>query len=337
MEYAGAVAAKRERFDYLDGWRGIAIASVLLSHFFSIESLYLGRLGVDLFFVLSGLLMSRILYEERTPLPVFYRRRASRVFPVFALFVVVMVLASQILNLRYTSDEILATLSFTRTYFPAGLPIWDSEVPITHLWSLNVEEHSYILLSLLTLIPFLRRREGPTLIGLSLLTLVISVLYVKGFAPSEDWELRTECAAAALLMSAGYRQVCNKFSAYVRPWMPLVAFAAGVSCYLWCAPFWTRILVAPFLFAFSVNHIGETYAVVLRALSTKTLVMLGIWSYSLYIWQQPFYKLKEFLPAGMPLLMAFACGTASFYLFESPIRRWLNRNWNGSSPSPVPA
>ena len=76
------------RVDYLDGWRGMAIALVLQGHFFPLSGFESGYLGVDIFFCLSGLLMSRILFVQRVPLATFYKRRISRIFPVFLLFVV---------------------------------------------------------------------------------------------------------------------------------------------------------------------------------------------------------------------------------------------------------
>src|SRR5579872_1267137 len=76
-----------KRIDYLDGWRGLAILVVLVAHFGHLESTNLGLFGVELFFVLSGLLMARILYEQRMPIGEFYRRRIARIFPLFYLFV----------------------------------------------------------------------------------------------------------------------------------------------------------------------------------------------------------------------------------------------------------
>ena len=71
------------RMRYLDGWRGLAILLVLEGHFLSILPLNTGRLGVDVFFCLSGFLMSGLLFIKQQPLSIFYKRRISRVFPVF--------------------------------------------------------------------------------------------------------------------------------------------------------------------------------------------------------------------------------------------------------------
>lgn len=126
---------------YLDGWRGMAISGVLLSHFAGLQVVNSGRLGVDLFFVLSGLLMSRILFEDKISLATFYRRRISRIVPVFALFLLVLFSAFAAAGIAVSFKEALASATFTRTFF-GEVQIWDSEFPIGHLWSLNVEEHS---------------------------------------------------------------------------------------------------------------------------------------------------------------------------------------------------
>ena len=86
------VTSPHERLDYLDGWRGLAIALVLQSHFLPIDGFDSGILGVDIFFCLSGLLIAKLLFIKRTPLITFYERRINRILPVFILFLSVMYL-----------------------------------------------------------------------------------------------------------------------------------------------------------------------------------------------------------------------------------------------------
>lgn len=312
---------------YLDGWRGLAIGLVLAEHFCGMWG-NAGKLGVDLFFVLSGLLMSQILFEKRTPLPIFYRRRVSRIVPVLLLFLTITLSASYAAGLAVTKADVFATPLFLRSYFDPF--IWRSELPIGHIWSLNIEEHCYMLLALIAAIPLLMKRAGWVMAGLGLSTFV-AIAFYREFHPSptQDWAIRTECAAAFLLLSAGYRQLKLK---HVQAWMPLAALLIGAACYAKGVHAFAKIVIAPFFLAFAVNHIGETYKAVLRALEWKPLCMLGIWSYSLYLWQQPFYEFKHILPTGTPLLLAFAVGLASFYWFERPTREWLNRYWRGRQP-----
>lgn len=324
---------------YLDGWRGLAIGGVLLSHFAGVPGFSSGRFGVDLFFVLSGLLMSRILFEERTPLPRFYRRRISRILPVFLLYCLTVFGLSQAMSLPWSGSEIVASLTFLRTYFPADLPIWETAVPVGHFWSLNVEEHSYMFLALIAAVPFLRKREGWFLIAIAALSASVIVWYWKhpSLAP-DDYALRTECAALGLLLSAGWRQIRGYFAFLIRPWMAPLALLIGAGCYLWEAPDWMKPLVAPFFLAFAVNEIGTSYRWIVRALEWRPLCLVGVWSYSLYLWQQPFYEFAHDgrIPSWVALPGAFAVGLASFYWFEKPTREWLNRNWRGRQPIAEP-
>lgn len=316
---------------YLDGWRGLAIALVLQEHFFYSAAIKSGALGVDIFFVLSGFLMSRILFVKRVPLTIFYKRRISRILPVFLLFVIVVYGATYVLNRSAEWGNFFYTASFLRTYVPAFPGIWETGIPVGHLWSLNIEEHCYIFLSIITLIALLRGREGLALIAVGTLSVAIHLAYVEfpSITPA-SYDLRTESMANFLLISAGYYLVREKIAPYVKPWMPIVAFVLAVFCYLEGVPWWLQVIFPPYLLAFTVNHLSETPEALRRALSTTSLRMLGLWSYSIYLWQQPFYEHKDqFAVAGisLALLGAMAVALCSFYLFENPVRKWLNKNW----------
>lgn len=317
-----------KHLDYLDGWRGLAIGMVLIQHFFGTPGFDSGRYGVELFFVLSGLLMSRILFEQHTPLILFYKRRVSRILPVFLLFCLSMFVMSRLANLPWSATEIETSLVFLRTYY-THVAIWHTAVPAGHLWSLNVEEHCYLVLALVAAIPFARRHEGWFVAGLAGISAAFIIWYFKNpeYQPDEYYLLRTECAAFGLLASASYAQIKRHFASLFHPWMMIGAFVLGAACYERGLPSWTEMLAAPLLLAFAVNHLDETYAWTRRAFSVKALCKLGVWSYSIYLWQQPFFKFKTSLPPGVALLCAFVVGLTSYYLFERPVRDWINRNW----------
>lgn len=309
--------------DHLDGWRGLAIATVLTAHFVGAPWINAGRLGVDLFFVLSGVLMSRILYDQRVALATFYWRRISRILPVFLLFLAALYVFAHLRALQWAPGEIIASMLFLRTYFPLDLDIWETAVPAGHLWSLNVEEHSYVVLALIAAIPMMRGREGWVLMAMACACAAMVLWYWRTPDSPDDYMLRTETAALGLVLAAGYHKLKRHTERYVRAWMPLVALAMGVACYLTAVPDVVKALIAPACLAFAINHIGSTYQSVLTALRCKPLRMLGIWSYSLYLWQQPFYRYQDEL-AGLALPLAFAVGLLSYYAFESPMRKWLN-------------
>ncbi|MCD0423664.1 acyltransferase [Rubrivivax sp. JA1024] len=316
-----------DHVDYLDGWRGLSILGVLQGHFLWLPGLDGGSFGVSMFFVLSGLLMANILFVKRQPLPVFYRRRASRILPAFVLFVAVVFAASWTWGQRFTAAEFWSTLFFLRTYYPAS-GIWGTGMPIGHLWSLNVEEHCYLLMSLLALVPLLRGREGLWLLAIGFGCIATGFVYVRIGAAAPRWgALGTEVAGAALFVSAGYRLSCDGLRRHVPPWLPVVTLLTAFVL-AQRGPWWSQALL-PLLLAFSVNHLGESGAWFQRLLSARLLRRLGLWSFSLYLWQQPFFQLKSTLPGGALAGLGAACCVAllSFYLVEKPARDWLNRRW----------
>lgn len=322
------MTAPADRQPILDGWRGIAIALVLVGHFLPKTPGFMsGLLGVNVFFVLSGLLMSNLLFVRRTPLGTFYKRRASRILPVFLLFVAVVFSVASWRGIEWQAAELWATLLFLRTYYPLTPGLWDTPLPIGHFWSLSVEEHSYLLLGLLSAMAWLRGREAWALIGLGLLSILVYVAFAKvpGLAP--PWgDLGTEALAGHLMLSAGYFLLRDRLRPFVRPWMPLAAIAIAIACHMpVLLPKWSSVLVSPFALAFAVNHLEQLPRTLVRLLAWAPLRQLGIWSYSIYIWQQPVFLAN--LPYGPGLLLALGIGIASFHLFEDPTRRWLNRKF----------
>lgn len=322
---------------YLDGWRGLAISGVLLSHFAGLQFVNSGRLGVDLFFVLSGLLMSRILFEDKCSLSTFYRRRISRIVPVFALFLLVLFVSFAMAGIVVSFQEVLASVTFTRTFF-GETRIWDSQFPIGHLWSLNVEEHSYVALSLIALLPWKKVYQGWLLIIIAALCwFAIAWCWKHPDIAPKDYMIRTECAALALLLSAGYAQIKHLFERFVQAWMAPLAFLFGCACYTEAAPDQLQPYVAPFLLAFAINHIGNSYAWVVKTLELKWLRMVGIWSFSIYLWQQPFTIWAENgqMNVALAFVSAMTLGLTSYYFYESPIRTWLNQHWGPKVVAPI--
>jgi peptidoglycan/LPS O-acetylase OafA/YrhL len=322
------------RIGYLDGWRGIAITCVLISHFLPIKGLDLGRMGVDIFFVLSGMLMANILFVKRVDLITFYKRRISRIFPVFFIFLSVICLASYMLNLSDEHQNYFYLLSFLRSYFPESPDIWNTGIPIGHLWSLNVEEHYYIFLSFVTLITIFKGKEFIPLILLGVGTIILHYIYLKYPDSSSGlFKLKTEVAASHLFLSSGYFLIKHKFKNYIYSWMPVVAFFLGVLCYFKDAHWTASWMLSPFFFAFAVNHLDMISKSLQQALSNRLLQLLGVYSFSIYLWQQPFYyygmKFGELFPfAGLVFLFSgIFTGILSFYYIENPIRKYLNNNW----------
>lgn len=271
--------------------------------------------------------MSQILFVKKVPLGRFYQRRISRIIPVFLLFTISVYTFSAWMKIEFSSEEVISTLLFLRTYIPSEPGIWDGPVPIDHLWTLNIEEHSYILMSLLTLWAFTRKSPAIPLLGLGLVSQLIVIYYLKNpDIAAKNFELRIECALSFIFYSAGYDLLKHHFRKFILPWMPILTLIFATACYTNTLPWWSSFFT-PALLAFSVNHLSETWQPFLRFLSLPGLRLLGLWSYSIYLWQQPFAEFKQHFYPGMAFLLAMAAGIASFYLFENPSRRWINHYW----------
>ncbi len=319
-----------KRVDVWDGWRGLAISLLLIGHFSHSQWIWEERLGVDLFFVLSGMLMSRILFEKRTNLKDFYIRRFSRIFPVLVLYVFVVYSLATIADWDFQIREIFANLTFIRTYYPSNPHIWDVEVPIGHLWSLNVEEHAYLIMSLITIVFLQNKYASISLILLGFLSIAIC-FYNYSSAESLDakFRLRTESAISFIFLSAGYNLLKNSKRIKPKTIAPVLTFLLAICCYEKHCPNWLSFSLSPILLAFTVNHLLDTPKIFQKLLSLKMIRILGIGSYSIYIWQQAFYRFSYTLPGHeiTGLLLSIVVGILSFHFYENPFRLWINNRW----------
>jgi peptidoglycan/LPS O-acetylase OafA/YrhL len=322
----------------LDGWRAIAILLVLFDHgsFFTFRPLgwtRVGGYGVEIFFVLSGYLITGKLIEDGS-LRKFYLRRVFRILPVvFAYLAVIVVLGFVFRLIPVAWSEIVASLLFVRNYlyFPSMARNWFT----IQLWSLSVEEQFYLVWPLVLL------KVG------------------KGIP-------RRQFFAAALLFAMGCGVIVlvhigRLFHLGGLHWMPYIKFGGlVVGCMLRIAfsePRTTAIIrkiffrrslgVVAALFAYIVAFhaqltmfdplicglavcatLVEPNAMFGRFLEFSALRWIGRLSYSLYIWQQlflcfalvyrPFGVFSTF-PLNFVSLLAVAC--ASYYLMERPLTR----------------
>jgi len=331
-------AARRPHLLYLDGWRGIAIICVLFGHFSRFEQL--GGIGVMVFFVLSGILMSQILFVDKMPLRLFYRRRLARIVPVFWLYIAVVFTAGGLAFNQFSSEELLSSALFLRTYFPNS-DIFHAAIPIHHLWSLNVEEHSYLYLSLLSLAALhWGERSARIILTVSSALCLAAFAYYKFHPPAAQsaFYLRTEVAAFPLLLSCALFLWLRRWPVAIPAYLPVVSFLAAFAIVAVSSSVFLGFVGISVLLAVSVNTLHVAPAQVLKFLSSRTLRWFGVCSYSIYIWQQPFFFLRRYSsweyasPAGCIAALVVASG--SFYLFENPVRKWLGYGVGLNRPRP---
>jgi len=320
------------RISTWDGWRGLAISLVLCGHFLDIEWLWEDRMGVDVFFVLSGMLMSTILFDKGISLKDFYIRRLSRVYPVLICYVVFIYSVASFYGVPFTYTEILSSLTFMRTYLPVEPGIWSTEVAIGHLWSLNVEEHSYLLLSILTLIVFSNRQIGILLLALGG-TFILLGLYKYISLDVNQFKLyliRTESAIVFILISAGYGVLKRQYHWAGNSILTISCLMLAFLCYINVFPLWMITTCSPILLSITVNHLDNIPRFFSWFLSLPALRYLGIYSYSIYIWQQFFFEYHWAIPLPMPFvsIIAITVGILSFYVVENPIRHYINTRYS---------
>jgi peptidoglycan/LPS O-acetylase OafA/YrhL len=335
----------------LDGVRGIAIAIVVAFHAFGWP--VAGTLGVDLFFVLSGFLITTLLLEEyersgRIGTRAFYVRRARRLLPaLFALLVPFLLIALSAVVFRGSLPSSLllglgGALTYTSNIVVAADP---SAVPaaLIHLWSLGAEEQFYIVWPLLLVV--LIRRGGVRIIGRALgVLLVVAVLYrlqllLRG-ASIERLYYAPDTHADSLLVGCAFGWL------FVRgrlPWFIASERARNVSIAVSLAAVIAAAVLlghVPSRLAYELQLVPTVFAVaagvfiacaalggssVARALSASPLAFLGRISYSLYLWHLPLLVAfaglhREFgLRSIAAVVAAVAVATVSRFMIELPV------------------
>lgn len=318
---------RRQHLGYLDGWRGLAIATVLLGHFWLDEvQPGLSGLGVNLFFVLSGRLMAEILFLREMPLPTFFARRFSRVFPGLFCFVVIVSLAFWQTPHMHGRLPVLGALTFTLNY----VMIYNEAVALLdHLWSLCVEEHGYVILAGIALLARRRLWNPPVvLLVLGSAALVNGIIRADLLGQNHFFVFwRSDVQVAPIFLSAGLFLLLR--GRPVGPWTAPLALILGIAAELWGDSEAVAFGLRTLLLALSVATLDCSLPRFRALLELMPLRLLGLWSFSIYLWQQPFYKLAHQGTLSIILAVVAGCaaGLTSFYLVERPARGYLNRHW----------
>lgn len=225
-----------------------------------------------------------------------------------------------------------AAAAFVNNYFP-GEP-GAAVMPFGHIWSLCVEEHSYIVLSLVALASRIQMVRDVRAVGLLAgLFAAIGVGYWLTFqGPGLEFQrwVHSEVSAFGIFASA-FLLLAGRARKMPMLWLPVVPLLVvfGLSMHWWSVPAPIRTIFGVGAFALAVNLLGGAPRLIHRALSFRPLRQLGLWSFSIYLWQQPFYLYvhREGLSPILGVGLAIVTGIASFYLLENPARRYLNRKW----------
>ena len=327
----------------IDGLRSIAILPVLLFHG-GVGVFSGGYVGVDVFFVISGYLITTILLgdlsEGRFSLLRFYERRARRILPV--LFVVMAACIPPALlwmlpnALRDFSQSLIAVSVFASNilfareegYFAAAA----DEKPLLHTWSLAVEEQYYVIFPILLFLLW-RTGRNRTFVFLILLTMVsfyfseFSIFAFPKqhfyFSPSRAWELLSGSLCAFLL----FNRPVHPNNLLSLTGLGLIAYA--IFAFTADTPFPSAYTLAPVVGTGLIILFCGRHTWLGKFLSLKIPVGIGLISYSLYLWHQPlfaFARIRTKLPPSQELMLAliaasFALAYLTWRFVEQPVRR----------------
>jgi peptidoglycan/LPS O-acetylase OafA/YrhL len=335
----------------VDGLRALAVAAVVLFHY-RVPGFGGGFVGVDVFFVISGYLITGLILNEmedgRFSLRQFYERRIRRIFPaLFAMLAVATIVAAFLFfptSFARFGKSLLATAFFASNFEfwrEAGyFDVSADQKPLLHLWSIAIEEQFYLVFPALLLLIGVRSKSrlAWALGAIFAVSLALSVWSTRhataaGYylLPPRMWELMLGALMAANALRIPTRPILREFASAAG--LLLIAFA--VFAYSHATPFPGVAALVPCVGA-ALIVAGEG-AHLNRMLSLKPIVFVGLISYSLYLWHWPVYVFARaalFRPLTATetivlIALSFALATLSWRYIEQPFR---SRNFRWPRP-----
>jgi len=297
----------------IDGLRAIAVLSVIFFHS-GIPGFSGGFVGVDVFFVISGYLITSIIFKDiqsgQFSVAQFYERRIRRIFPALFPVITFTVIISTVLfdpvSFASVGKSIVAT-----TFFSSNILFWRDcgyfdassiTKPLLHTWSLAVEEQFYIFypLLLIGINRFSKNRYIPWITGITLISLITSIcgVYINQMAtfylvPTRAWEL----LFGSLLSLEIIPELKSNIHRNILSITGLTLIAFSVGFYTETTPFPGIAAMLPVLGSSLIIYsgIGQGKSIVKKILSLKPVVFIGLTSYSLYLWHWPLIAFAKYL------------------------------------------
>jgi peptidoglycan/LPS O-acetylase OafA/YrhL len=327
----------------IDGLRAIAVIAVLLFHV-GIDWTSGGYIGVDVFFVISGFLITSLLVkdlkENRFSLTRFYQRRILRIFPALLVVVIACLAAGMVLLMpadyvKLGNSAWAAALSVSNFWFWGETGYFDGDAhlkPLLHTWTLSVEEQFYLLFPLVLMFTYKQRSMSRTVLIIAIISFALSIwaTHAKPEAayfllPSRAWELMLGSILALGLVPT----IRNAMLSNILATVGLLLILAPVYFYSAETPFPGLAALPPTLGTAMLIYAGRNKPLVSRILSHRLPVAIGLISYSLYLWHWPLivfthhYFPMEHTLAIKALLIAgsITIGWMSWRWIETPFRQ----------------
>jgi len=337
----------------IDGLRTIAVLSVILYHaqimVFGHDFFKGGFVGVDIFFVISGYLISRILLSElfekgKISFLQFYERRARRILPIlFTVFIVSFPLAYKYLLpnqfIEYAQSILSATFFGSNIFFYFTNTQYGAEdsllQPFLHTWSLGVEEQFYILFPLVLLLAYKFAKKH--LVTIIAVLILISLQYADWqstkntqlnffMLTSRLWELGIGSLLAFYELK--YGRVKHELLNQTMPLLGLAMIAYAI-VFFNNQPHPSVFTLMPTLgTALIILYSVNTKDLVGKVLSWKPIVGVGLISYSMYLWHYPLFAFARMSDTNglhndekyLLILLTFVLSIISYFLIEKPFR-----------------
>ena len=354
IEIKNELSTKSNYRPEIDGLRAFAVVTVIINHF-NKDILPGGYLGVDIFFVISGFVITSSLYQRPSKnfkdfISGFYERRIKRLVPALSVFVLISSIAiclfnpNPILSLRTGLSSLfglsnLYLLKQSTDYFAQS-----TELNVfTHTWSLGVEEQFYILFPFLIWFSGFGRqtKNGAQnlflIVGALTITSLIGFLYLYTsnqpaayfLMPTRFWEMASGCL---LFIGFHKRKSIEQFLEKIPPLL-LLAFIIGVM-YLPMSLATTSTVAVVFLSLVLIASLKKQ-TTAFKIFTHPKFVYVGLISYSLYLWHWGILSISRWTIGihwwSIPFQVALIFGLAitSYRYIETPLRKgnWLGKRW----------
>ena len=317
----------------IDGLRALAVIPVVFFHA-GLDLFSGGFVGVDVFFVISGYLITTIILKELEnnsfSIKYFYERRARRILPALFFMIYISSIFAFVLLTRselgsYFSSVSATILFYSNFYFWKTAPYFESEaelVPLIHTWSLSIEEQFYILVPILLLLSYKYIRKYIFFVlGIiffcSLFICQLLAIKTGGtlnfyFTLARGWELALGGLAAHFLLKNKVvvpQTISNFFS------------SIGLALILFSTFYFSRLTLYPSLYTLLptigtvlIIIFANEHSYVKKILSQKLFVSLGLISYSFYLWHQPLLAFSKVYFDELTHLLTVATISAALFL-----------------------
>lgn len=337
----------------IDGLRAIAVISVIIYHL-NENWLSGGFLGVDIFFVISGFLITGIIITEiqqnSFSFKQFYTRRIKRIYPAFITAMALVSFIAPVIfiyndfnQLRKTIELAIAFLSnfylgLTQGYFDLSA----NENPVLHIWSLAVEEQYYLIFPLILILAYKKFREIKALFIITLI--LFFILLATSFIPANFYKevlhqpniyylsnLRfPELLVGSLLAIYHNLSASKQASNVIAILSTLLLFSCLFLMHNNIAFIPGVTLILPCIFTALIIHTTSQNNIIKLCLSNKAIVFIGKISYSLYLYHWIFIAFAYYITGEKQInnqsiaivtVLTIIFSVLSYYLIEQPIRK----------------